>query len=720
MNKKFKALFILLISATLPIRADFAYSDGADFTGEAFFEPADSSYSVNSNTDKKHVSNPTMPPIKVLRLNIQNKLNEKAVKNTELAPTMEESSIYASDKGTSSYASKEIKDEFEEMTPDGFEADEEAIEEKGKKKTSANKKGKAIESEDTEDIVLDCDNVDYDTPNYLIKATGNVSVNFVNQKTTVKSDILTFDRINNTVKAEGNVRIIKNGRIVTGDYIFVDLNEENALIENPLSRTESIEIRSKKGYVYSDRFVQEQGQIEITDSYPINFRSGRRGPKMSEMLTPENETITEDMNNGLIKVRADSIKIKQKGDLEVIAIKKARVSKDDHTIIKIPAVKLYTNKNHDYAETNLWEVGYYRGLGLYSGPGFVFELPKGSVLKAIPFLNYNEGFGTGGMGRFQSGTNETTAAYGTAAGKFFVSGQQDLDDKLFLNYSMNSYMDEWFLGRRRPKYGVSLVYKDSYSSDNFLIPGKTSAFNHRIDAGYFHDLDFDSHFERVKKGGTMGTTRFRYMAEVRQTLFDYKNPEKLKAFSIDLASQLSAAVYGTGDTQVIGKLGPRMRLQYKRWMQDIGYYFNAYEDESPFLRYDRYRYGTQYLYLREYFRICKWLTVSWFANINTTNDAYNGRRLQENSFYLSVGPDDFKLHLGYDFERQILRAAFEVMMDAKGTNVEYNTFELKQDKKAHKDNKPAENKVNNNLAPTQPRVLQRAVVEDVKVMDDVL
>jgi hypothetical protein len=201
-------------------------------------------------------------------------------------------------------------------------------------------------------------------------------------------------------------------------------------------------------------------------------------------------------------------------------------------------------------------------------------------------------------------------------------------------------------------------------------------------------------------------------------LFQYENREKLKAFSLAAVSQLSTALYGTGDTQVVAKFGPRMSFQYKRWMQDIGYLFNAYEDNTPMRRFDAYRYGSQYIYLREYFRICRWLTVSWFTNINTTNDSINHRRVQENTFYLSVGPDDFKFHLGYDFERQILRAAFEVMMDAKGTSVEYNTFELTQDKKAKKSEKQP--KVNPNLAPTESRVLDKAVIENVKDTEDVL
>ena len=723
MKKKFTTLSILfLLTGVLSANADIGFADGYDYTGEAYFESPVQHKDLSADTSEKRSVEHTMPPLKRMRLNIQNKLYDNSLKNMELAPVAPpEPSIYLRDTETSEYASKEVKDEFEDMAPDGFEADEESAQENSKKKLFSGKKSKSEDfNGDKEDIILDCDNVDYDTPNYLIKATGNVNIEFVKQKTTVKADILTFDRINNTIKAEGNVRILKNERTITGDYIFVDLNEENALIENPLSRSESIEIRSKKGYVYGDKIIQEQGQIEISESYPINFRSGKRGPRMDRMLTPQEEDISHDMEKGLIKMRADSIKIKQKGDLEVIAIKRAKITKGKHTIFRVPAVKIYTNKNHDYAETNFWEVGYYRGLGLYTGPGWVFELPKGSVIKAVPFLNYQKGFGIGGLGRFSSGTNQTTAAYGSVAGKFFVYGRQELDDDLFLQYSVNSYMDEWFLGRRRPKYGVAAVYNKSYSSNGFLLPGRTSTFAHRLEAGYFQDLDFDSKFEKIKDSGHIGTSRFRYMAEIRQSLFDYKNPEKMKAFSLNLVSHLSAALYGTGDTQVVAQIGPHMSFQYKRWKQDVGYYFNAYSDQTPMARFDAYRYGRQYLYLREYFRICKWLTVSWFTNYNITNDSINDRRFQENTFYFSFGPDDFKFHLGYDFARETLRANFEVMMDAKGTNVEYNTFELKQDRKAKKDNPPEDKRKNANLAPTQPAVLQRAVVEDIKVMDDVL
>ena len=715
MKKKLALLFISSLIVTCSANADFAFTEESDYTGEAFFTPPSNEKPVKVEKDRD--SSHSVPPLKLLRLKWQDRAKKQEQKRYELAPTAAD--LYTGEVETSEYASQEIVDNFDEETnPDGFEADDISSEEvKKSKKRFFKKKEKKSQDLETESIILDCENVDYDTPNYLVYATGNVNIQFVKQNIHLKADTITFDRKNNTVKAEGNVRILKGGQTVTGEYIFVDLNEENALIEKPLTRTATVEIKAQKGYVYSDKIVQENGSITVSDSYPIDFQSGRRGPKLHSMMIPKDETLTDNIEKGIIKFQAKEIKIAQKGDLETVSIKKGRLFKGDKSLFKVPSVKIYTNKNHDYAETNHWEIGSYRGLGLYAGPGFVFELPKGSVLKAMPMLNYKSGFGVGAVGRFSSGTNSTMAAYGTAVSKFIVYGKQELDDNLYLQYGVNSYMDEWFMGRRRPKYGAALVYNKSYSSDNFLYKGHTSSYSHRMDAGYYHDLDFDGHFEKLS-GTQMGTTRFRYMGDARQNLFKYVDKENLKSFSLDVSSQLSASVYGTGDTQVIGRVGPVARMQYKRWMQDIGYYFATYQDDTPIPVFDAYRYGKQALYIREYIRLCRWLTLSWFGTMNLSDDSPNGKTFQENSFYFSFGPDDVKFHLGYDFVRENLYATMELMMDAKGANVEYEKLEIKQEKKAKKDNVPKED--NSLKAPVAPRTLERAVVENIKEIEDVL
>lgn len=716
---------ILLITSLISVNsvlADYSFVDPSDFTGDAFFTPP--VFQEQKEEEETTKQERTMPPVKRARLILKNKLRENQAKKMELAPTAPSEDVYVGGTETSDFASKDLEEHFDEdVMADGFEADEAAIEDSQKNRHFWQRKKKAAkqqEQDDSENIVMDCENMDYDSDTYCVIAQGNVSVNFVKQQTVLKADTITYDRMNNTIKAEGNVHIVKNGQVITGDYIFVDMNEENALIENPLTRTSTIEMRAKKGYVYGDKIVQENGSITVDQSFPLNFRSGMAGPRMIDMIMPKNESsLSEDMEKGLIKVKAKELKITQKGDLEVLAIKRATVFKGRRKIVKIPALKVYTNKNNDFAETNSWELGSLRGLGMYIGPGFVFELPHGAVLKAIPMLNYKSGFGIGGIGRYQSATNRTQVAYGTAASKFLIRGKQRLDDNLYLQYGMNDYMNEWFLGRRRPKYGIDLVYQKGYASKDFLLKGKVSSFAHRLDLGYYHDIEEDVNF-RSLSGSQIGTLRTRYMMQADQNFYNYRNEDKQTAFSFDISSQFAATLYGTGDTQIIGRIGPRIHTQYKRWMQDIGYFHSVYHDDSPLPVFDAYRYGKSNVYLRETFRFSRYLALSWFASINLSGDSPNDRAFQENSFYLSVGPEDLKFHIGYDFIRENTYFMFEVMMNAKGTKVDYDKLEIKQDKKAQKKEDPKDPDGNSFEASKKAPVLQHAQVENVKAVEDVL
>ena len=156
-------------------------------------------------------------------------------------------------------------------------------------------------------------------------------------------------------------------------------------------------------------------------------------------------------------------------------------------------------------------------------------------------------------------------------------------------------------------------------------------------------------------------------------------------------------------------------------MQDIGYFQSVYDDNSPVPVYDAYRYGKSNAYLREYFRINKYLTLSWFGSLNLSNDSPNGRMFQENAFYISVGPDDVKFNLGYDFIRENTFFNVEMMMDAKGTKVDYDKMEIRQVKKAAtEENKKAEKPKNNFQNSNKAPVLQHAIVEDIKTVEDVL
>ena len=128
--KKRIALLITSLIITNAAFANYGFNDASDFTGEAFFTPPDAP--IESKKQTSGSSNKTVPPVKQLRLMLQDKIEKKESKNFELAPTAADT--YAGEIETSEYASKDVEEEFEEMTPDGFESDEESIQETKKEK----------------------------------------------------------------------------------------------------------------------------------------------------------------------------------------------------------------------------------------------------------------------------------------------------------------------------------------------------------------------------------------------------------------------------------------------------------------------------------------------------------------------------------------------------------------------------------------------------------
>ena len=209
MKKRIAAIFISsLLIANGTFASDY-FVDSSEFTGESFFTPPvfqNEQGEVKQEDSSSHHG--TIPPIKKIRLLTKKKLKNNHDKKYQLAPTASMDDIYAAGAETSKYASQDIEEDFDEnMMPDGFEADEISTEEIKKTKgfwSKKNKKEDQIVDKDTESIVLDCENVDYDTNNYTIKATGNVSVLFVEQDTTLKADVITYDRISNTIKTRRN------------------------------------------------------------------------------------------------------------------------------------------------------------------------------------------------------------------------------------------------------------------------------------------------------------------------------------------------------------------------------------------------------------------------------------------------------------------------------------------------------------------------------------
>lgn len=710
-NKKTFILSILTaMIISLPVQA--IGEKPADFAGDSFFTSPiiDENGSFVPHEDfneqeQKKLDNPnkTIPPIKLLRLKARAYyFKRQELKEQKINPKP---------------VDIVVEDEFQEeqyiQNPDNIAA-----------KEKRNKKAKNAEQTQ---ITVDCKHMDYLTETGLMTATGDVLVTFPHQQTTLTADNLTFDKNSNKMHGWGNVVITKGGQKTYGESIDIDLNEESIFISKPITQNPEIKIVAQEGYVQRNIITQTKGSIDVEHSSPLTLRSSG-GPDarqyMRTMIIPEEEQrhIT-DGKSKIFKVQAEEIIINSKENLDTLQLKKAKITSGGKTVLKIPRVKIYSNKGHDFVEGNYPEIGSRRYLGMYIGPGFVVELPRGALLKLIPALTYKNKIGIGGVARLWTPTNETQVSYGTSKSKIVVRGEQKLDDNLKLAYASFDYTDDWFLGRRMPKYGADLIYKKAYRTESLLGAKRPTTYEHRISAGYFQDMYEDKYYDQLS-GGNIGTTRFRYMARLSQPLYSYQNKEKQFYTNFGLNFEGSAGIYGTGHTQTIGRVGPYWHIQYKRWMQDIGYLLSGYSDNTPIPVFDAYRYGHSNVYLREYLRVCPYLTLAWQGSVTLTDDTYNDKLFQECSFYASVGPQDLKLNFGYDFVRQNAFINFVLALDPKGTTVDYEKMVIKNPenftsqrnkneelyKAAHKYTKQEETN----------SVLTKAIVEDIKeYIDDI-
>lgn len=598
------------------------------------------------------------------------------------------------------------------------------------------KNPKAIEAEAfpvKDQALLDCDTMEYFADKTELQAEGHVVMFFPKNNSTIKADKIVYNQTSNLIKAYDNVVLISDGKEILGDYMLVDMNEENAFMDSPTTDIFQIKAKAKKGYMYGDKIIQEQGSMYITKKTMIKLRSDMFGPDLDTMYLANQDKsyYQKDSHGDKFKIKTDDLIINSKPEHDTITLKHAEIYFNDKKVGTIPSITMHTNKAQDYIEGNYPEIGTLTNMGLYAGPGFVFDTPMGTTLKLLPIVNYDGKFGFGGIAKYKSATNKTDVGYGTANNMLLLRGKQRLDDNLYIQYGTNSYMDDWFLGYRMAKYMGELVYDDMYINPDFMGNNLDMIFRHRISAGYMQDGDVGSgNIEKIGGEGGVGTIRLKYMAEIAQTIFshdserflsnawkkDVKDKDSIFSNKLDMVFEGSTAAYGTGDTQMIARVGPRLHSQYKYWMQDLGYFLSGYNDQTPLIGYDRYMYGRSNVYARESLRVSKYLTLSWLGSLNLSNDSWNGNLMQENSFFVSVGPDDIKLNIGYDTVRQQSFVTMAMNIDAKGSTVEYKRMEINNPDKIGK-NKNGKNNPNNSFAPSSSEDesgSEKAEVIDIK------
>ena len=543
-----------------------------------------------------------------------------------------------------------------------------------KKFFSKNKKKKNNSSQQkiNSSILLTADETNYNPETNEIEAVGNAKFEVTGQDFILYGDKIIFSYETSSVKAYQNVKIIKNENVTTGDFIYIDMSTACGWIQSPVTSNYSVSVKAKEAYVYSDKIQENDGVIRILEDKRIEAVGQSYSSILNDISLDVGDSYMRKPEPTSMKFKVKEIVVTPKKDHNDILLKGVSVYYKKLKIAVVPEIRMKSDKNGAAMQTNIPEIGGDNILGMYVGPSFVTELPFSSTLRLSPLLMYDTDkhrIGFGGMVNFMNEYNETQVAYGTAKKNFTLKGRQKITDNLSLQYSQNTYGSEWFMGARRPAYGVSLNFHDRY-----YIEDLDAHFEHNLNIGAFADTDRSSFRES-------GEGRARWMGQVNRDFFKFINSANNFALTGGLGLQGMVSQYTSGDTFALGRVYPYVSTTLGGWSQSVSYFQTGLGGGTPF-KFDDYFYGKSSLQLIEGLRINKYLSVGYVATMSLSGreSYYRGpgentdtnKFLQENQFLISVGPDEAKITLGYDFTRQSTHLYYSMLLGSKDMDIKFD------------------------------------------------
>lgn len=525
------------------------------------------------------------------------------------------------------------------------------------------------------DLTIDSKMMEYfDTTGELV-AKGNVTITS-KTGTTVTADRAVYNRNANILKLFDNVILKMDDNIVNGDYMVIDLNEENALMDEPeISVGTLIRIKAQEGYAYSDRIEAVNGNAELAKKMELCLKTS--GFETIENMSVPTEEVSFELKKERLspyKIRAKEIIVESKKDHDVFTIKNADIYYKKLKVATAGSIELFADKEMNYIEANIpVEIGSISDFGQYAGMGYIFKLPNGGNLKVAPALVYDDEIGVGVISKLKTKRLNLEAAWATSSENLILDGRYDFTDNLRFDFARHAYKDEWFLGSKRPGHLAQLVYDDEYP-----VRDINATFSQRFTMGYVSDY-LEEHQERDNKG----TMRFRWQSQLVKNLFEISNKEQDMSLRLGVSGDTTATVYGTGETFGLVRGGPFIESRIKNWKSYIDYKIGGVHGRSPF-EFDEYTYGKSSISIQESFKLTKYLSVAYRGTISPLKDNSDDDLMTENRVYVVAGPDDVKVAVSYDTIRK--NAYFDVMfmLGADNANVSFDKFTVKDPEKIGK------------------------------------
>lgn len=558
------------------------------------------------------------------------------------------------------------------------------------RKQSETTEAPVAEEKKEADIQIFCTEMEYFEDKNELEARDNVEIT-TPSGVKVTADKAIYNKENNTIKLINNVVLTKNSTTVDGEYMIIDLNEENALMDDPTTRMGNLVINAKEGYAYSDRIENLNGNIELNRQVEMELYSqgfSRYGRAINDKRLVDFDLKRQ--RSKPYKFRTKEIVIRPERDHDSMLMKDVDIYYNKKKILNVPSIEFFSDKEMTYSEVNFpLEFGSLKGFGMYLGMGYTFKLPKTYTFRVTPAVVYGDSeLGIGGIMQLKSNRMRLETGWASSTNNLIVDGELKVTDKLKLDLGRHVYKSEWFNGGTRAGYIAELSYDDSYLVKDF----GDAIFRHRFTAGYVADYKREHQEDDMRDG-----YRYRYQAELRKPLKSYGSKEQDVYINFSAVAQAMASVYSeTGDTVGLFRVGPSITSRVKRWNSNITYTLGGVHGKSPYA-FDEYRYGRQTVSFDESLILNRFLSVGYRGTLTPLKDNNDSDVLTENRFYAVAGPEDFKIAFSYDTIRQNMHFDFLFLLGSDNLDLRYEKMTVNDPDKLGKVQRKASDKALNKV-----------------------
>jgi hypothetical protein len=537
---------------------------------------------------------------------------------------------------------------------------------------------------------ITADEIRFSQETNFYEAIGNAEVFLPDREARLYADRITYDTEKQLVEAFGNIKVDQKDNEIYGEYASFDIAKSSLLTDEPRLFLSGIKLKARelKSQYYKDakkpytQLTFKEGVAALDDPIVVYGHATSQSTLYSREVAEYNRTRKIDWDDlsdkSSLRYSAKEIRIDNTRKTNNLRINGARVWLNKN--LSVPSPFHITTTIGEGAQTKFKGpvIGNRERLGGFLlGPRFYKEADYG-IFSLVPVLQIGDGpeFGAGAIATFNTPNDRTAlkVGYGSLDNRFIGSFHQDVYKKLF---QVNALINQF---KRGSIFGASQVGQLYEASSQFrlhlpFVEDRGARVN--LAAGWAKDnVDLfsgerrqDLSEERDGAPARQEHSGFRTELEAdayTQPIWRYGN--ELYNISLSARGQAALRFYDTGDVNTIARFGPALQARLDNLAFEVDYLFAAIGGESPFL-FDQFVDGSQAIIFDGDYTVNKWLSVGTVLTYNINRD-----RFVRNQIRAELGPQDFKIRLGYDVVRNQFDLGFNVLY---GEPIRYDALNVK-------------------------------------------